>query len=160
VPGVTILRDSTLTLALVALWSLEARGVRIGPDWVVPILTGVFTALVGFLLHEWAHLAGALATGSKVHYPNRVLAPLLFHFDTEENDRAQFLAMSYGGYVGSALGMIAILLFVPLGTLAGQTALGLAALGGIVTAVAEVPTTIRVFRGGSLPTGYAFVPPR
>jgi membrane-associated protease RseP (regulator of RpoE activity) len=123
-------------------------------------LTGFFTALVGFLLHEWAHLAGALATGSKVHYPNRVLAPLLFHFDTEENDRAQFLAMSYGGYVGSAIGTLAILLFAPLDTLAGRTALGLAVVGGIVTAVAEVPTTVRVLRGGPLPTGYAFVPPR
>jgi hypothetical protein len=157
---VTILRDSTITIALVGLWWLEARGVRVGPGWAVPVLTGLFTALVGFLLHEWAHLAGALATGSKVHYPNRVLAPLLFHFDTEENDRAQFLAMSYGGYVGSATGTLAILLFVPLHTLAGQTALGLAVVGGIVTALAEVPTTIRVLRGGPLPTGYAFVPPR
>lgn len=156
----TVVRDSLITIVLVALWSLESRGTRVGPSWALPVLTGFFTALVGFLLHEWAHLAGALATGSKVHYPNRVLAPLLFHFDTEENDRAQFLAMSYGGYVGSAIGTLAILLFAPLDTLAGRTALGLAVVGGIVTAVAEVPTTVRVLRGGPLPTGYAFVPPR
>lgn len=126
----------------------------------VAVMAGVMTAVVGFLVHEWSHLAGARFTGSRVHYPNRLLAPLLFHFDTKENDRAQFLAMSYGGYLGSAVGVAAILLFAPLHELSGMVAAGLASLGMIVTFIAEVPTTVRVLRGAPLPSGYAFVPPK
>ncbi len=164
-PHVTIARDLALTLLAGVFWFLDRRiaGGWAQPRWVelaVAIMAGVMTAVVGFLIHEWSHLAGASVTKSRVHYPNRLLAPLLFHFDTTQNDRTQFLAMSYGGYLGSAIGVAAILLFAPLGELSGLVALGLASLGMIVTFIAEVPTTVRVLRGAPLPSGYAFVPPK
>ncbi len=157
VPHVTIVRDLLLTALMVLFWIIEQSGARSVP---VQVAAGVFTAIVGFLLHEWAHLAGARWTASQVLYPNRVLAPLLFHFDCKANGRSQFLAMSYGGYLGSLIGVGLILLLAPLDRLSGQVALGLAGVGMVVTLLAEVPTTLRVLRGGPLPTGYAFDPPK
>ena len=157
VPHVTIVRDFLLTALMVLVWTIERSGAR---SVAVQIAAGVLTAIVGFLLHEWAHLAGARWTASHVRYPNRVLAPLLFHFDCKTNGRSQFLAMSYGGYLGSFVGVGLILLLAPLDRLSGQVALGLAGVGMVVTLLAEVPTTVRVLRGGPLPTGYAFNPPK
>ena len=69
------------------------------------VTAGTLVAVAGFLLHEWGHWLGARWTGSVVHYPRTVFAPLLFHFDTRANDRRQFLAMSYGGYLASVAGV-------------------------------------------------------
>jgi hypothetical protein len=160
-PFVTIARDALLTGLMAVAWWVESRhrGAGDGVALVSSAAAGVLTAVVGFLVHEWAHLAGARLYGSEVRYPNRWLAPLLFHFDTTTNDRRQFLAMSYGGYLGSALGTAAIVAWAPLEALSGRIALGLASAGLLVTALAEVPTTVRVLRGGPLPRGYAFDPP-
>jgi hypothetical protein len=162
VPRTTIVRDLAVLLVTVGFFleDLRSRGQPGAAAWLFGIGAGVLAAVTGFLVHEWGHLAGALAVGSFVHYPNRLLAPLLFHFDTAKNDRRQFLWMSYGGYAGSLVGLAVIAVAYPLDALSGRVALGLAAVGFVVTAVAEVPTTVRVHRGAPLPTGYAFVPPR
>jgi hypothetical protein len=167
-PRTTILRDlSLLTLTALLFWqdALSRHAVAEGASpslsaSILGVAAGVSAALAGFLLHEWGHLAGALAAGSFVHYPNRLLAPLLFHFDTARNDRRQFLWMSWGGYGASALGLLLIAWLVPREALSGRVALGLAGLGLAVTLVAEVPITTRVLRGAPLPTGYAYGPPR
>jgi hypothetical protein len=157
-PRTTIARDLALLAVAALLWWADARG---SGSALLAVAAGVSAGVAGFLLHEWGHLAGALAAKSRVHFPDRVLAPLLFHFDTTRNDRRQFLWMSYGGYAGSLAGIALILAFAPLDRLSGRVALGLAAAGALVTFLAEVPTTVRVLRGAPLPTGYAFdVPDR
>lgn len=160
-PRTSILRDLAAVFLAALLWWLDVTGPRAGGIRSMAIATGagISAAVVGFLLHEWGHLAGALLVGSRVHFPDRVLAPLLFHFDTVRNDRRQFLWMSYGGYAASVVGVVAIVALAPLHRWSGQVALGLAGLGTLVTMIAEIPTTVRVHRGSPLPTGYAFQQP-
>lgn len=161
-PRTTIARDTLFFAATVGLWWLERRssGSTGASARALQTAAGVSAAVVGFLIHEWGHLAGALLAKSRVHYPNRILAPLLFHFDSASNDKRQFLFMSYGGYLASAVGVALIASLAPLDARSGRLALGLAGLGLVVTFVAEVPITVRVLRGAPLPTGYAYGPPR
>ncbi len=143
-------------------WTAEGRIASQG-GWVaggLSVAAGTLTALVGFITHEWGHLAGALAAGSTVHFPGRVTAPLLFHFDTARNDRRQFLCMSYGGFAASAIVLVALLAMLPFERLSGRVAGALAGIGTVVSVVAELPTAVRVARGAPLPTGYAFTAPR
>lgn len=162
-PRTTLLRDLALLALAALLWWQDALARQAASSstgaLILGAAAGVSAAVAGFLLHEWGHLAGALAAGSFVHYPDRLLAPLLFHFDTARNDRRQFLWMSWGGYAASAASVMLIAALAPLHALSGQVALGLAGLGTLVTLVAEVPTTARVLRGAPLPEGYAFRPP-
>lgn len=157
-PRRTLTRDALLVLLAIAAWSLEPshRGASGAAAWVLTTTAGLLTVVVAFLLHEWGHLLGSLATGSRVFYPNTFTTPLLFHFDSATNDRRQFLWMSYGGYLASLVALAAILLFVPLDAWSGRVAIVLTAIGLAVTFVAEVPTTLRVLRGAALPSGYAF----
>ena len=53
----------------------------------VALTAGVLAALCGYLAHEWGHLIGARASGSLVHFPDRVASTFLFYFDTRHNDR-------------------------------------------------------------------------
>ncbi len=161
-PAISVVRDGAV-LALTALaWTAE-RHVQADGGWIAAaasIAAGTATALAGFVIHEWGHLAGALASGSTVHFPGRLAAPLLFHFDTARNDRRQFLRMSYGGFAASALALAVLIAALPIDRLAGRIAAVLAGLGTLVSLVAEVPTAVRVARGAPLPSGYAFTPPR
>ncbi len=152
------MRDVALALMTIGLWLLEVQAGEPAP-MALSVAAGAMTVVSGFLLHEWGHLCGALLAHSHVHYPNRLWAPLLFHFAVERNDRRQFLWMSYGGYIASLIGLFLIVALVPTHRLSGQVALGLTSLGVAVTFVAELPTTVRVLRGGALPSGYAFNPP-
>jgi hypothetical protein len=160
-PRYLLVRDSVVCavtlLACVTDRVLRAQG---HDSFALGVLTGGLLAVTGFLMHEWGHLAGSLATGSVVHYPPRALAPLLFHFDVRKNDRRQFLAMSYGGYAGTFLGVLALVSAVDPRAWSGRVGLFLTAVGVAVTLIAEVPTTVRVARGGALPDGFAFRPPR
>ncbi len=161
-PRVTAARDATIVAVTAAAWILDTTlAARDGHEIpVLGVVTGIATTLIGFLAQEWGHLAGALLAGSRVHFPNRLTAPLLFHFDVERNDRRSFLAMSYGGFAASALALIVMVALLPTDRIAGRTALVLAGVGTLVSLVAEVPTAVRVARGAPLPTGYAFTPPR
>lgn len=160
-PRRTLTRDAVLVMLTVLLWTLEPnhRGRSGAAAFLVTTSAGILTVVVAFLVHEWGHLFGSLATKSRVFYPNTFTTPLLFHFDSATNDRRQFLWMSYGGYLASLIGLGVILLLVPTDAWSGQVALVLTGIGLIITFIAEVPTTIRVLRGAALPSGYAFLPP-
>jgi hypothetical protein len=163
-PRVLVARDlSLLLLACVALVldaHLRATIAQSALTITVGVIAGVLVAVAGFIGHEWGHLAGSLLTKSAVHYPQTALSPLLFHFDTKRNDRAQFLAMSWGGYIATALGTALVVAIVDARAWSGRVALVLTVGGMIVTLVAEVPTTVRVLLGRPLPDGFAFRPPR
>lgn len=160
----TLGRDLTVVaLFALAWWWDAAERARGGPPsaaaLAAAVAAGVSAGAVGFVAHEWGHLAATLLAGGRVFYPNRLLAPLLFHFDAAKNDRRQFLWMSGGGYLASALGVAAIAALAPLSATSGRIALGLAVAGLAATLVGEVPTTLRVLRGAPLPDGYAFRAP-
>lgn len=154
-----LVRDAVVVAATSLAWWLEPSfrdGSALG--WLVAIGTGLLTAVVGFLVHEYGHLAASLATGAQVSYPSSVLSTLLFHFDSAKNDRRQFLWMSLGGYLASALGVGLIVGLCPLDAWAGRVSVMLAGAGMVVTFVLEVPITVRVLRGAPLPLDAAYRP--
>ncbi len=148
-------RDLVVGAVTAGAWALEARarGSKRFEARAVAVGAGLLTGLVGFAAHEWGHLAGSIATGGVVHEPDALTSPFLFFFDVEASSRRAFLGMSYGGYAGTVLASLVILRFVPPKTLAGKVALAATTAGVLATFALEIPTTVRVARGGPLPKG-------
>lgn len=157
-PAGHAVRDAWIILATLLVWWIDA-GLRAQGGAVslaVATLAGVMTALCGYLVHEWGHLLGALSARSVVHLQDRIASVFLFQFDSDHNDRSQFLRMSMGGFVASAL-MIALLVAVlPLEAIAGKIAMLLVVLGVVATFLLEVPVAWRVAHGAPLPRGAAY----
>ncbi len=154
-----VVRDVALFALCGVAWWFEPRfrdGSAVG--WAMALVTGGLTAFVGFLMHEYGHLGASLATGAKVSYPRTPLTALIFHFDSAQNDRRQFMWMSLGGYVATLLAVGLIIVLCPLDAWSGRVSLGLAGVGTLVTFVLEVPITVRVWRGAPLPLDTAYRP--
>jgi hypothetical protein len=139
------------------IWSHHLQDAGHGASIIVAGIAGVMLPVSGYLVHEWGHLAGCLLSRSVVHFPSTPLAVLLFRYDTGLNDRRQFLAMFWGGFVASVF--IVALYFVLLDWryLADKIALSLTTLGVLATFVLEIPEGWGVYRGKPLPRGAAFV---
>ncbi|MGH2670772.1 MAG: hypothetical protein ACRDH5_16950 [bacterium] len=152
-PWNLLVRDLALAAATLALWLLSRRLDASASAAAVPVavLAGLALPGVGFLAHEWGHLAGARLAGSVIDYPASLRSPFLFHFDGARNGRRQFLWLSAGGFVASAVFLGGLLAGLSLNHLADRIALGLAAIGVLATLVLEVPQAWRVYRGASLP---------
>ena len=154
-PRALAVRDVLILAATLGLWSadgaLRAEGGALAV--VVAIAAGAATALSGYLAHEWGHLIGAHLSRSAVSLPESPLSVFLFRFDTGRNGRGQFLTMSMGGFVASALVTALLLSILPMHALATWVALFLTALGLLATAILEIPPFWRVYRGAPLPRG-------
>ncbi|TDU32110.1 hypothetical protein DFR24_1498 [Panacagrimonas perspica] len=159
IPLHMLARDIALVAGSFAalVWSHHLQDARHGAATFVACLAGVMLPVSGYLVHEWGHLAGCLLSRSVVHFPPTPLALLLFRYDTGVNDRRQFLAMFWGGFVASVF--IVALYFVLLDGryLADRIALSLTTLGVLATFVLEIPEGWGVYRGKPLPRGAAFV---
>jgi hypothetical protein len=158
-------RDCALLLGTLALWWCDAA-LRTQPASLsralVAVLTGLATALCGFLAHEWGHLAGARLAGAKVELSAQLYALFLFKFDVSHNGRREFLAMSYGGYAASIASLALMALLLPRDALSGLLGLTAGGLGVLATLLLELPVTLRVHRGGPLPSEgvvYVSTPP-
>jgi hypothetical protein len=123
---------------------------------VVSILAGVSIGLIAFLGHEWGHAVGSKLSGATIYFAEHATSLFLFTFDTTASTRSQFVAMSMGGYAASAVALIAALVWLPRDQLSGQVGLAVVGIGIVATLVAEVPTTIRVARGGPMPRGHVY----
>lgn len=115
------------------------------------LATGVLVGVAAYLLHEWAHLLGALAARARVHRPVQWWSPFLFSFDSRGNSLSQFLAMTLPGFAATALYVWGFVEFLPRATLWGETAwrvgLGLA----LLTLVVEVPIALWAVAAGRIP---------
>jgi hypothetical protein len=148
-------RDLFLLGVTIALVAADAQ-LRDGGGPVastIGVLAGVMASVAAFLVHEWGHLLATLGSGGVAHAPPSVFAVFLFYFDVEKSTRRQFLAMSYGGYAATALAVVPLAMWIDLGHISGMTGLVLSVLGIGATLVLEIPTTVRVARGGKLPSG-------
>jgi hypothetical protein len=154
-----LLRDTVIVALTVGLWALALRSNVDGVAGVtLAILTAVATAVVGYLAHEWGHLLGALASRSTFALPATPFESFfLFRFDRERNTRAQFFTMALGGFAASLLTVVLLVALLPRGPLATTLSLAIVGLGVLATLVIEVPEFWRVWRGGPLPDGAAFV---
>lgn len=126
------------------------------PVWL-SVIAGVSITVCGFLGHEWGHWLGATISGATIEPAQHLRSIFLFVFDVERSTPRQFLFMSYGGYLASALGLFALASVLSLDRLSSWIALGLTALGALATAILEIPATIRVHQGRDLPTGMVYV---
>lgn len=143
-----LLRDVLVIVATLALWSwsreLDAtHGTLAMP---VAIAAGISATIAGFLIHEWGHLLGALATGSVVEYPSTVRSIFLFKFG-DGNDRHQYLWMSGGGFAASIVVIAVMVVTLRFNALADWIATGLVIAGVIATFILELPPAWRVLRG-------------
>lgn len=154
-----LLRDAALLGVVLAAWRYTLAGPDAGALHVVlAIGTALLTTLLGYLLHEWGHLLGAIVARGAYALPETPFeSPFLFRFDVVRNGRREFCSMSLGGFIASIITVIVLVLVLPRGELATTLTLAFTALGVLATFVLEVPVFVSVWRGGPLPTGAAFV---
>lgn len=152
--GKLALRELAVVAVCLGCWQLDAalRDQGGALAFGAALLAAASTVLVGFLAHEWGHLGGAWLARSAVA-PGGLLSPFVFYFDTERNSGRQFVAMSLGGFLVSALVVAVLVALLPLHALSGQMALGVVVIGVIATLVLEVPAAWRVAHGAPLPRG-------
>jgi hypothetical protein len=147
-------RDLVLGAVALGLIALDASTPQGTPAAIaIGLAAGTLAAVCAFLLHEWGHLIGTLASGGVAHPQRSLAAVFLFHFDVGKSSRKQFLAMSYGGYLATLVAVLLLAAWIDLGRVSGVIGLVLSALGIGATLVLEIPTTVRVARGGALPEG-------
>jgi len=146
-------RDVVFVAAGVLLWSLAARhsaGGGLLADFA-GVVIGAWIGAAGYLLHEWGHLAGALATGSRVEAPTTLKSGFLFSFDSRRNSLRQFLVMSFSGFAATALVVWAYYAFLPDAFLASRVARGVALVGAALTVFVELPLVGYALLGRGLP---------
>ena len=69
----------------------------------IGVLLGGLTALSFHLIHEWGHIAGGFIGGSDMSAAVKKNAISLFTYQASNNNRNQFLLMSLGGFIATAL---------------------------------------------------------
>lgn len=149
------LRDALWLLLTAGVW-VQALAQPAHLGWAAG--AALATAFSGYLLHEWGHWLGAQLRRCAIEYPATPFETFfLFRFRREDNTRGQFFSMALGGFAASILTVIALLLWLPKGVLATQLTLLLTGLGVLATLVIEVPEFWRVWRGGPIPSGAAFI---
>lgn len=146
-------RDLAIVGVAALLWWLVA-GFSAGTGPVADftgVLVGLAIGLVPFVLHEWGHLLGAIATRSVVQPPAKLATPYLFSFDSKQNSRKQFLAMSFAGWTVSAAVAWAIYALLPGDLLATRVARGVVVLAIGLIVLIEVPLVAFSLLTGRVP---------
>ena len=146
-------RDLAVVAALVALWWL-ASGLSAGAGPVADLaglVTGVALGVCALPLHEWGHFAGAVATRSEIRPALSLRKLFAFSFDSGRNSLRQFLAMTFGGWVGTAAAVGVAYAALPPELLATRVARGMVLLSVLLVVVTEIPLLARAFLTGRIP---------
>ncbi len=152
------LRDSLLVAGTgLAWWLLHGAAAGTGPlaDFLGLLLGLAFGASV-YLLHEWGHTLGALATGSVIAPARSLRAISLFSFDSRRNDRRQFAAMSLSGFVVTAVAVWFVYGVLPDELLASRVARGATLVLASLTVFIEFPLLAAGLITGRIPPVEAF----
>ena len=104
-------------------------------------LLGALLGVIFYLFHEWAHLFGALLSRSIVAYPQKVLSPFIFSFDSQANSVLQFVSMTVSGFCATAILISAYLIFLP-DNVWGSVALYISFFLTSLTLLIELPVAI------------------
>ncbi len=120
------------------------------------VVLGLSVALACYFGHEWGHLLGALATGSKVAAPEKLTGLSLFSFDSKVNDRRQFLVMSFSGFAMTGVALAVVYFLLPDGLLATRVARGGVLFLTTLTVVLEFPLVVWALVRQDLPPVEAF----
>jgi hypothetical protein len=147
-----LLRDLTIAALVVLAWWLAAP-LSAGGGPLADLsgaLLGIGAFVVAHLAHEWGHLLGGLATGSRVAAPARLSSPFLFSFDSQGNSQRQFAIMSLSGFAVTALSLYVAYGLLPEAQLATRMARGLVVFGASLTVLLEVPLLVISLLRGSI----------
>jgi len=106
------------------------------------LLLGLLLGACAFLAHEWAHLLGALATGSVVQPPTSLRSPFVFTFDSRANSRRQFLVMSFAGFAATAAVVWGAYTLLSPELLATRVARGAVVFLAFLTEILELPLVV------------------
>ena len=146
-------RDLSVVAAAVALWGLTA-GFSAGDGPVgdfTGLLVGAALGACALPLHEWGHFLGAVAGRSEMRPAESLRKVFAFSFDSRRNSLRQFLAMSFGGWVGTAAAVWVAYGVLPSDLLASRVARGMALLSVVLVVVTEIPLLVRAFWTGRIP---------
>lgn len=160
--GKLFARDASIVAAAVLLWSLAAP-FSAGPGPVADLaglVAGVVLGVCALPIHEWGHFLGALASRSAVQPAASLRALFVFSFDSRRNSRRQFVVMSLGGWVGTAVAVWVAYGILPSDLLASRIARGMALLSVLLVLVTELPLLARAFWTGRIPPVETLRPPR
>lgn len=145
-------RDLVLVAVAGLLW-WGLAGYSGGGGWTADLagLVGLPLGLVAYVLHEWGHLAGAVASGSRVRFAGRLSSPFVFSFDSRSNSRRQFLVMSAGGFIMTGAAVWAVYALLPDGLLASRVARGTVLFLALLGVVVELPLVFLALGRRKLP---------
>jgi len=146
-------RDAAIVGAIALLWSLGARAsAGSGPiaDFT-GVLLGTLLGACSLILHEWGHFAGALATRSAMSPAASLKSVFSFSFDSKRNSQRSFLAMTAGGWVGTAVSVAVAYAALPPELLATRVARGMALVSVALVVVTEIPLVASALWTGRIP---------
>jgi len=146
-------RDLAIVAVVAMLW-VYAAGLSAG-DGVVADLTGlvlgVALGVCALPLHEWGHFVGAAASGSVMRPAESLRKVFAFSFDSRGNSQRQFLAMTFGGWLGTAAAAWVAYGLLPPALLATRVARGMVILSILLVVVTEIPLLVRALWTGRIP---------
>lgn len=147
------IRDVLLLLGFAALWWKAApltEGSGPAAD-LLGVLAGLALGAGAYVIHEWGHLLGALATRSALEMPERLASVSLFSFDSKRNGRRQFLAMSFSGFAMTGVALLVVYGLLPEGQLATRVARGAVLALTSLTVLVEFPLVLWALVRSDLP---------
>lgn len=147
------LRDAGIIAVAAALWWLLAErsaGVSMLADFS-GFVVGVLFGVVAFVLHEWGHVVGAWFSGSTMTVNHNLRSPYIFSYDSSDNTLRQFVVMSIGGFVVTAVLVAAYYFYLPDDLLASRVARGGVLFLAFLGVVLEVPLLLFALLSKTVP---------
>lgn len=134
-------RDLAILGASAGLWHMIAAwsaGAGVVAD-LAGVLAGLAAGAAAYVVHEWGHLLAAFAARSTVTPGARLSSAFVFGFDAEGNTLRQFVIMSLGGFVATALLVWGFYTYLPDDLLASRVARGVVVFLALLGVVLELP---------------------
>uniref|UniRef100_UPI0005C7F1A7 hypothetical protein n=1 Tax=Moorena producens TaxID=1155739 RepID=UPI0005C7F1A7 len=118
--------------------------------WIVAIVNaGLAAHVIANIGHEWGHYLGARLAGSKTQAFDKPIGYFfMFNFPFDQNDRRQFLWMSWGGILAPWVLVALTLVCIPVDTASRALLLAMFVTRAMQVALFEVPVARRTARGG------------
>lgn len=141
---------AVVALAVAAWWLLAERSA--GDGFVADasgFVAGVLLGATAFVAHEWGHLLGAFAGGSRVDASPSLASPFVFRF-SPSNSLAQFLGMSFAGFAATGAALWVCYAQLPDAWLASRVARGATAFLALLGITLELPlVAVGLYRGAT-----------
>lgn len=140
-------------MAALTLWGAADNWAVVSGWWLaraVAIVNAVIAAtIVAGIVHEWGHFAGARFSGATTQvFEQPVNYYFMFNFPFDQNDRRQFLCMSWGGILAPWLLVAATLGLVPIDNPSRAMLLAVFVTRAVQAGFFEVPVALRTAAGG------------